>query len=85
MAKLKCRLKGLETDPYYKLAPIKEETMQLDPGLWVIHDILSPQERRDIIKTASPFVSHFFQLLFYSAIGTFRARKGFEFKLQHFN
>lgn len=56
VAKLRCRLKGLETDPYYKLAPIKEETMHLDPGLWVFHDILSPKERRDIIKTAGPFM-----------------------------
>jgi len=54
VAKLRCRLKG--TDPYYKLAPIKEETVHLDPGLWIYHDIVSPKEKQDIIKTAGPFM-----------------------------
>ena len=44
------------------MAPIKEETVHLDPGLWIYHDIVSPKEKQDIIKTAGPFVSHFFRL-----------------------
>ena len=54
-------MKGLEHDPYFKLAPIKEETVHLDPGLWVYHDIVSTKERLDIIQTAGPFVSRHFQ------------------------
>ena len=44
------------------MAPVKEETVHLDPGLWIYHDMLSPKEKQDIIKTAGPFVSHFFRL-----------------------
>jgi len=56
VAKLKCHLKGMEQDPYFKLAPVKEEIVHLDPGLLVYHDILSPQETQDIVKTAGPFM-----------------------------
>ena len=44
-------------NPYYKLAPIKEEIIHINPSIWMYHDIASPLERRGIIQTAGPFVS----------------------------
>ena len=58
VGKLKCYWRLSSTDPYYKLGPVKEEVAHLAPKIWVYHDILSPQEQKDIIKTAGPFVSH---------------------------
>ena len=55
--------------------------MHLDPGLFVFHDILSPQERKDVIKTAGPFVSHFFQLLSNPPIGALKSDKAQDFKV----
>lgn len=56
MAKLKCYQKTM-SNPYYKLAPIKEEIIHINPSIWMYHDIASPLERRGIIQTAGPFVS----------------------------
>ena len=59
--------------------------MHLDPGLFVFHDILSPQERKDVIKTAGPFVSHFFQLLSNPPIGALKSDKDEDFKVWYSN
>ena len=56
VAKLKCYQKTM-SNPYYKLAPIKEEIIHINPSIWMYHDIASPLERRGIIQTAGPFVS----------------------------
>jgi len=56
VGKLKCYWRLSSTDPYYKLGPVKEEVAHLAPKIWVYHDILSPQEQKDIIKTAGPFM-----------------------------
>ena len=44
-------------NPYYKLGPIKEEIIHINPSIWMYHDIASPLERQGIIQTAGPFVS----------------------------
>ena len=59
--------------------------MHLDPGLFDFHDILSPQERKDVIKTAGPFVSHFFQLLSNPPIGALKLHKAQDFKVWYSN
>ena len=56
VAKLKCYQKTMN-NPYYKLGPIKEEIIHINPSIWMYHDIASPLERQGIIQTAGPFVS----------------------------
>ena len=56
VARLKCRISH-RNDPYFYLQPVKIEALHLEPGLWMIHDVISEREMKTVRDVAVPVVS----------------------------
>jgi len=56
VSRLKCRHATPNGDPYFRLQPVKLEELHLEPGLWMIHDVISAREMKTIREVATPIL-----------------------------
>ena len=55
VATLKCHLDRTK-DPYFILQPVKVEVLHRHPSIWMYHEVITPEEMKEIRTVASPLV-----------------------------